>query len=120
MRSVSFSMMVVAAASMMAPVAMAQGTQEQRDACQPDSAKFCQEVGTEEAAIGQCLGKNFRKLSPGCRQVMRFATIQKVCAQQISASCASAGDQSGQVVACLGKTPRLPSTCRNAVRAYGR
>lgn len=97
-------------------LASAQGTEEQRAACQPDAARFCQQVGTDRQRVAQCLGQNFRRLSPACRQVMKFGTVQNVCAAQIARYCGSAGGSIQATLACL-KTSPTPPNCRNAVRA---
>jgi hypothetical protein len=51
--------------------ANAQGTPAQRQACEQDYFRFCQHVGTEEAAARQCLIRNMRRLSPACRAAFR-------------------------------------------------
>lgn len=104
-----------------ASVALAQGTEEQREACQPDAKRFCEQVGFDTARIAQCMGQNYRKLSPACRQVMRFSSVQRFCARELSSHCRDTGDRSGPAVACLRQSGApLNANCANAVKAFSR
>lgn len=101
--------------------AFAQGTEEQREACQPDAKRFCEQVGFDTAKIAQCMGKNYRRLSPQCRQVMRFSSVQRFCAGELSANCGGAAERSAEAVACLTQRGMpLSPNCSNALRAFGR
>lgn len=102
-------------------IVFAQGTEEQREACQPDAKRFCEQVGFDTAKIAQCMGKNYRKLTPRCRQVMRFGSVQRFCASELSAACGRAADSSGPAVACLRRAgvPLSPN-CANALKAYAK
>lgn len=102
-------------------LALAQGTQEQREACQPDAKRFCEQVGFDTARIAQCMGQNYRNLSPGCRQVMRFSSVQRFCARELATYCRQVGDRSGPAVACLTRSgaPLTPN-CANSIRAFSR
>jgi hypothetical protein len=50
--------------------AAAQGTPEQRAACEPDASRLCSEFLPEAGPTASCLRRNLRKLSPACRAVM--------------------------------------------------
>jgi hypothetical protein len=46
---------------------LAQGTPEQRWACEEDAFKFCGKEIPNVERITACMNKNVKKLSPGCR-----------------------------------------------------
>ena len=46
---------------------LAQGTPEQRWACEEDAFKFCGKETPNVERITACMNKNVKKLSPGCR-----------------------------------------------------
>lgn len=102
-------------------LAVAQGTEEQREACQPDAKRFCEQVGFDTARIAQCMGQNYRRLSPACRQVMRFSSVQRFCAAELRSDCERTADRSGPAVACLTRSGApLNANCANAIRAFKR
>ena len=47
--------------------AMAQGTQEQRDACESDAYRFCEAQVPDAVAVEKCLKANIGSLSAACR-----------------------------------------------------
>ena len=49
--------------------AAAQGTPEQRQACQPDAMRLCSEFVPDVERITACMVKNRIRLSPPCRAV---------------------------------------------------
>jgi hypothetical protein len=49
--------------------AAAQGTPEQRQACQPDAMRLCSEFVPDVDRITACMVKNRIRLSPSCRAV---------------------------------------------------
>ena len=55
--------------------AAAQGTPEQRQACQPDAMRLCSEFVPDVERITACMVKNRIRLSPPCRAV--FTTPKK-------------------------------------------
>jgi len=57
------------AASFMPAPAAAQGTPEQRQACQPDAMRLCSEFVPDVERITACMVKNRIRLSPACRSV---------------------------------------------------
>ncbi len=60
----------VACAVSFVPVpAAAQGTPEQRQACQPDAMRLCSEFIPDVERITACMVKNRIRLSPACRVV---------------------------------------------------
>ncbi len=60
-----------------APVA-AQGSAQQREACQPDAFRLCGEFIPNAQTTAACLFKKKRSLSPACRAVMfGKATVAK-------------------------------------------
>ena len=54
------------------PLPMAQGTPEERAACQADSHKYCERElqSGDIGAIATCMRANKARLSPACRQVL--------------------------------------------------
>jgi hypothetical protein len=57
--------------------ASAQGTPEQRAACEPDATRLCSEFIPDERTTASCLRRNLRRLSPACRSVMAKAKAPK-------------------------------------------
>src|SRR5712692_8694946 len=57
------------AVSFMPAPAAAQGTPEQRQACQPDAMRLCGEFVPDVERITACMVKNRIRLSPPCRAV---------------------------------------------------
>jgi hypothetical protein len=56
------------AAAVLAPaIALAQGTPEQRAACQPDAMRLCSEFIPDVDAITACMTKKRLRLSHACR-----------------------------------------------------
>ena len=47
--------------------AQAQPTMEQRQACEQDAYRFCQDAIPDERRVRNCLVKNMRRLNPTCR-----------------------------------------------------
>jgi hypothetical protein len=64
------------AASFVPGPAAAQGTPEQRQACQPDAMRLCSEFVPDVDRITACMIKHRIRLSPACRAV--FTTPRKV------------------------------------------
>jgi hypothetical protein len=60
---------LVAAVSLACVPAGAQGTPEQRQACQPDAMRLCSEFVPDVDRIIACMNKNRIRLSPACRAV---------------------------------------------------
>jgi hypothetical protein len=64
----SIALVLLAAAMSVAPApALAQGTPEQREACQPDAMRLCSEFVPDVDRITACMKKNRLRLSPPCR-----------------------------------------------------
>jgi hypothetical protein len=57
------------AASFIPAPAAAQGTPEQRQACQPDAMRLCSEFIPDVDRITACMVKNRIRLSPACHAV---------------------------------------------------
>jgi hypothetical protein len=57
-------------ATFAAQPAAAQGTSEQRDACESDAISLCGEFIPNVAAIEACMKRKIKSLSPACRVVM--------------------------------------------------
>jgi hypothetical protein len=56
------------AVAVLAPaIALAQGTPEQRAACQPDAMRLCSEFVPDVDAITACMTRKRLRLSPACR-----------------------------------------------------
>jgi hypothetical protein len=45
----------------------AQPTQAQRDACQQDAFRLCNDAIPDEQRVRQCLVRNMKRLNPTCR-----------------------------------------------------
>ena len=60
---------VACAVSFIPVPAAAQGTPEQRQACQPDAMRLCSEFVPDVERITACMIKNRIRLSPACRAV---------------------------------------------------
>ena len=80
----SFSLVRIAAvltlacaASLAAVGARAQGTPEQRQACQPDAMRLCQEFIPDVDRITACMVEHRRQLSPACRVYFREEPKEK-------------------------------------------
>lgn len=54
-----------------AELAFAQGTPEQRQACQPDAMRLCSEFVPDVDRITACMIKQRMRLSPACRAVFQ-------------------------------------------------
>lgn len=61
--------------ALLAGPAAAQGTPEQRQACQPDAMRLCSEFVPDVDRITACMVKQRMRLSPACRAV--FTTPAK-------------------------------------------
>jgi hypothetical protein len=61
--------MTLWAMTFMPAPAAAQGTPEQRQACQPDALRLCSEFVPDVDRITACMIKNRIRLSPPCRAV---------------------------------------------------
>jgi hypothetical protein len=77
--SLSFAVMTTAfalawAVCFMPTPAAAQGTPEQRQACQPDAMRLCSEFVPDVDRITACMIKNRIRLSPPCRAVFSSPT----------------------------------------------
>jgi hypothetical protein len=48
--------------------AQAQPTPAQRQACEQDAYRLCQDAIPDEQRVRQCLVRNMRKLNPTCRR----------------------------------------------------
>ena len=51
--------------------AEAQPTPEQRQACEQDAYRLCQEAIPDEQRVRQCLVRNMRRLNPTCRSAFQ-------------------------------------------------
>ncbi len=51
------------------PVAMAQGTSQERQACTRDAQRFCRQDLGNEGAVQNCLQTNRARLSKACSRV---------------------------------------------------
>jgi hypothetical protein len=63
---------LIALAILLAPAAaQAQGTPEQRKACEPDTKKFCRGLRPEPFIMLQCLQQHREKISAACQKVLK-------------------------------------------------
>ena len=51
--------------------AQAQPTPEQRQACEQDAYRLCQDAIPDEQRVRQCLVRNMRRLNPTCRSAFQ-------------------------------------------------
>jgi hypothetical protein len=65
------SAILLAALTLAAPTALAQGTAEERSACMGDAFKFCSSDIPDVSKIEACMEKNESKLTPACRAEFR-------------------------------------------------
>jgi hypothetical protein len=59
--------LVALALAVFAVPAEAQPTPAQRQACEQDAYKFCQDAIPDQQRVRQCLVRNMRRLTPTCR-----------------------------------------------------
>lgn len=67
---------IVCATTLASQPALAQGTAEERDACEGDAFRLCSEFIPNVGAIEACLSRNMKSLTPACRIAMG-GTIRK-------------------------------------------
>jgi hypothetical protein len=75
--SFSFAAMTALAVGFASAPAAAQGTPEQRQACQPDAMRLCSEFIPDVERITACMVKNRIRLSPPCRAVFTAPRKEK-------------------------------------------
>ena len=63
----------IGASGLMSEQAFAQGTPEQRQACQPDAMRLCSEFVPDVDRITACMVRNRSQLSPECQRVFHPA-----------------------------------------------
>jgi hypothetical protein len=61
----------IGASGLISDQAIAQGTPEQRQACQPDAMRLCSEFVPDVDRITACMIKQRMRLSPACRAVFQ-------------------------------------------------
>lgn len=69
------------AATLLARPALAQGTDEQREACAPDAIKLCENTIPDVARTTACMKRHFAQLSPRCRTAFNDAVGSKPSAR---------------------------------------
>ena len=62
-----FAFLAVIGISMFSTTSMAEGTPEQRWACEQDAFKYCRSEIPSVSRVTACMSKNLKKLSPPCR-----------------------------------------------------
>jgi hypothetical protein len=67
---IKLSLFAVALVFLAVP-AEAQPTPEQRQACEQDAYRLCQEAIPDEQRVRQCLVRNMRRLTPTCRSAFQ-------------------------------------------------
>lgn len=106
--------------SSMSSFAQEQGTETERQSCEPDVNAVCKDAIPDKPRIIACLVQNVRRLSPACANVIRFYTQQRLCAPDAAQVCAGlpATDRVG-VVKCLEQNrAKLQPNCRNALKTF--
>jgi cysteine rich repeat protein len=63
--------LIALALALFALPAEAQPTPEQRQACEQDAYRFCQDTIPDEQRTRQCLVRNMRRLTPTCRSAFQ-------------------------------------------------
>jgi len=109
---------------MSAPIvsfAQDQGTADERQACELDVRRLCNDAGTDKDRIIVCLNQKVRQLSPPCRSVILFYVQQQICARDTSRLCGEFAQDRGRTLDCLSeKVHQLTPSCRNAFEVYAR
>jgi hypothetical protein len=67
---IKLSLFAVALVFLAVP-AEAQPTPEQRQACEQDAYRLCQDAIPDEQRVRQCLVRNMRRLNPTCRSAFQ-------------------------------------------------
>ena len=106
--------------SPMAAYAQEQGTETERQSCEPDVNRVCKDFIPDKPKIIACLVQNVRQLSPACANVIRFYSQQRLCAPDAAQVCAGMPDTDRVgIVKCLEKnSAKLQPNCRNALRTF--
>jgi hypothetical protein len=116
--------LILACFLMLAPIlaiAQAQGTADERRACEPDVKRLCGEFEPDRSNIILCLNQKVRQLNPSCRSVILFYAQQQICAGDSSRLCGEFAHDREKTLACLsGKTQMVSSSCRRALSVYER
>lgn len=117
------AMILMAGTMMLSPVtsyAQEQGTETERQSCEPDVNRVCKDAIPDKPRIIACLVQNVKALSPACANVIRFYTQQRLCAPDAAQVCAGlpAIDRVG-VVKCLeANRAKLQPNCRVALQNF--
>src|SRR6202042_1039633 len=99
----------------------AQGTADERQACEPDVNRLCSQFIPDRDKIILCLNQKVRELNPSCRGVILFYAQQQICAGDSSRLCGDSGQDREKVLTCLSKkTAMLSASCRHALSVYER
>ena len=77
-------MLTVASIATISTMSKAQGTPEQRWACQQDAFKYCSSEIPIVSRVETCMRKNLKKLSPVCRA--QFKNLQPVRTESATTS----------------------------------
>ena len=68
---------LVLMAALVSSPAIAQGTAEQRAACEDEARWLCSNYGRDERAITRCMVRNRNALSPRCRKIVGSGSKQQ-------------------------------------------
>lgn len=71
-----YAVLAVVSLTLFAGEASAQGTMQQRAACEGDAFRLCRQYIPDSARIGACLRRSRAHLSPACHSVM-FKSARK-------------------------------------------
>jgi hypothetical protein len=76
-RASIFGIAALIGLALMAQPAAAQGTPEQRAACEGDAMRFCNQYVPDVQRVTACMGQHRRYLSPRCRAVFEGGAKRK-------------------------------------------
>jgi hypothetical protein len=102
-------------------LAQDEGTEAERQACEPDVNRLCSQFIPDRDKIIVCLNQKIRELSPACRTVMLYYAQARICQKDGDRLCGDYADDREQMFSCMRQKIRLVSaSCRNAFNVYAR
>jgi hypothetical protein len=104
-----------------AALAQDQGTEAERQACEPDVNRLCSQFIPDRDKIIVCLNQKVRELSPACRTVILYYVQARICQPDTDRLCSDAANDREQIFSCMRqKLRQASSACRNAFNVYAR
>jgi hypothetical protein len=104
-----------------AALAQDQGTDAERQACEPDVNRLCSQFIPDRDKIIVCLNQKVRELSPPCRSVILYYVQARICQKDSDRLCGDVADDREQTFSCMKqKIRQVSASCRNAFNVYAR